>query len=129
MLISVPFVHSFAPALGLSMFLSAGSLGTPITTTSDAYQALAAGQFARAAELLAPAQSQAPHDPYVELDLGLAYQGVGRMDLAEPFYRGAMADGKDTVPPATTNASDAGKSVGMIACHNLQIGYQSRTVC
>jgi tetratricopeptide (TPR) repeat protein len=129
MLISVPFVHSLAPALGFSMFLSAGALGTSVTSTTPAYQALAAGEYAHAAELLSAALSQAPHDPYVELDLGLAYQGAGRMDLAEPFYRGAMVDGRDVVPPVTTNASDAGKSVGAIACENLQIGYHSRAAC
>jgi len=128
MLSTVPFVHSLAPAVGLTMFLAANPPAAPVTSDAPAYQALASGDYAQAAEMLASGPESAG-DPYVELDLGLAYQGVGRMDLAEPLYRRAIEDGKDTIPAVTTNARDAGKSLGEIACENMRIGFSDPTVC
>jgi hypothetical protein len=103
--------------------LAAAGCGTVgVDPSGDAYKALAAHDYAKAREDFAAAYAKEPHNPFVELDLGAAYQNLGRMDLAEPFYRGVMADGKGMKPQTTTNPSDAGKTLDQIACTNLQIG-------
>ena len=129
MLTFVPFVNSLAPKAVLGGFLALSALSSDITGSSTAYQALTSGNSSQAATDMVSAGQDTTRDPYFELDFGLAYQNVGRMDLAEPLYRAAMIDGADVVPPFTTNQSDQGKSIAQIACENLRIGYQSNDVC
>ena len=73
--------------------------------------------------------AQSPGDPYLQLDLATAYQGMGRMDLAEPLYRKVLVDGRNVVPMVTTNAGDEGKTLATIACENLKIGLASNPGC
>jgi hypothetical protein len=129
MLSFVPFVNNLAPKAVLGGFLALSALTSDITGKSTAYQALTSGDSSQAASDLASTVDSSAHDPYFELDFGLAYQNVGRMDLAEPFYRSAMIDGANVVPPLTTNANDRGKTIAQIACENLRIGYRSNNVC
>lgn len=129
MLTFVPFVNSLAPKAALGGFLALSALTSDITGNSTAYQTLSSGDSSQAAAELAPAGQNSARDPYFELDFGLAYQNAGRMDLAEPFYRAAIIDGANVIPPFTTNATDQGKSIGQIACENLRIGYQADNVC
>jgi hypothetical protein len=130
MLSFVPFVNTLAPKAALGSFLVLSALSSSgITGNSIAYKALASGDSSQAASDMASANTASPQDPYFELDFGLAYQNAGRMDLAEPFYRVAMIDGANVVPPLTTNASDKGKTIGQIACENLRIGYGMDNVC
>ena len=129
MLYFVPFVNSLAPKAVLGGFLVLSAFSSAITGNSSAYQALMTGDSSQAAAEMASTGESFAHDPYFELDFGLAYQNAGRMDLAEPLYRAAIIDGANVVPPFTTNASDQGKSIAQIACENLRIGYRANNVC
>jgi hypothetical protein len=129
MLSFVPFVNSLAPKAALGGFLALSALSSDITGNSAAYKALTSGDSSQAASAMASASFDSAQDPYFELDFGLAYQNAGRMDLAEPFYRAAMTDGANIVPPVTTNAGDKGKTIAQIACENLRIGYGTSSVC
>jgi hypothetical protein len=129
MLHFVPFVNSLAPKAALGGFLVLSALSSDITGNSTAYEALTAGEPSQAAADMASSGVGSKPDPYFELDFGLAYQNTGRMDLAEPFYRAAMVDGANVIPPLTTNANDQGKTIAQIACENLRIGYQANNVC
>jgi hypothetical protein len=51
----------------------------------------------------------------VELNLAVSYQYLGRMDLAEPVYRGLLVEGRGVVPSTTMNATDSGKSLAEFA--------------
>jgi tetratricopeptide (TPR) repeat protein len=100
-----------------------------VDPSGQAYKALDAHDYGAAREAFAAAYAKDPHDPFVELDLGVAYQNLGRMDLAEPFYRGVIADGKGIKPVTTTNPSDAGKTLDQIACTNLRLGLNTDAGC
>jgi len=100
-----------------------------VDPSGQAYKALDAHDYGAAREAFAAAYSKDPHDPFVELDLGAAYQNLGRMDLAEPFYRGVMTDGKGIKPATTTNPSDEGKTLDQIACTNLRLGLKDQASC
>lgn len=119
----------FVPAILIVLGAAGCSTQESVSPNDEGYRALLAGDYAKAQSWFGPKQAQAPHDPFLELDLGLAYQNLGRMDLAEPLYRGTMVDGKGIVPETTTNPGDAGKSLDVIACQNLRIGLKSNTVC
>lgn len=74
------------------------------------------------------AQTANPHatasvDPSLDLALGLQYQQVGRLDLAEPFYRKAMTDGKSVRPAFAAVEESGSQTVAEIACKRLEIGY------
>jgi tetratricopeptide (TPR) repeat protein len=96
---------------------------------SEGYRALDAGDNAKARDIFWELYSKNPDDPFLELNLAAAFQGLGRMDLAEPFYRKAIEDGKDVVPEITSNKTDRGKSLGMIACTNLRLGLHDPNAC
>jgi len=96
-----------------------------VTVDDPGYKALGTGDYTKAREEFEPAQAKAPHDPYLELDLAVAYQQLGRMDLAEALYREAMVDGKNIVPPYTTFDRDKGKSIADIGCENIEIGLKT----
>lgn len=99
------------------------------TESTPGYDALAKGDYAAARDELAPLEAQSPHDPYLELNLGWAYQNLGRMDLAEPLYRAAIADGQSVVPAQTTNPDFQGKPLASIACANLKAGLNDPAAC
>ena len=114
----------------LGSLMAAGLVLAACATAADpGYDALAQGNYAKARDLLAPEQAQSPHDPYLELDLGWAYQNLGRMDLAEPLYRGAMADGGAAVAVEVSNPGSQGKTVATIACENLRAGLNNPNAC
>jgi len=117
-------IFGLGTAVGALVLLAACS-----TAGDPGYDALAQGDYVKARDILAPAQAQAPHDPYLQLDLGWAYQNLGRMDMAEPLYRGAMVDGQSAVAVRTTNPDQAGKTVAMIACENLRAGLNNAGAC
>jgi len=100
----------------------ASAQGDPVNPNSPGFIALENGDNATALADLRADNAQHPHSPYDELDLGLAYQRVGRMDQAEPLYRQAMVDGTDTHPSLTTTEWSKGMTVAQIACENLGIG-------
>ena len=100
-----------------------------VNPASPGYQALTSHNFAAARADFAEAYTKNPHDPFVELDLAAAYQNLGRMDLAEPFYRGVIADGKGIMPETTMLASDSGLTLDQIACKNLRMGLGANARC
>lgn len=96
-----------------------------VTADDPGYKALATGDFSFAQNEFQPKQAKDPHDPYLELDLAVAYQQLGREDLAEALDRQAMVDGKDVHPPYTTFPRDNGKSIAEIACENIAIAHKT----
>ncbi len=122
--------HSRKPGLSLVVpCIGAAILLAACTENSPGYDDLAKGDYAAAREELAPLQAQSPHDPYLELNLGWAYQNLGRMDLAEPLYRGAIVDGQNVVPAQTTSPEFQGKPLAAIACANLRAGLNNPAAC
>ena len=125
---STLYLRGMAPALlCIGVALSGCQSGPTASVTADdpGFQALASGDYQKSRDVFEPEQAKAPHDPYLELDLAVAYQQLGRMDLAEALYRQAMVDGKDVYPSVTTFDRDKGKSIGDIACENISIGMKS----
>jgi hypothetical protein len=118
-----------ASCLVLALTAAACSRTVGVDPSSQAYMDLNAHNYGAAREAFAAAYTKDPHDPFVELDLGVAYQNLGRMDLAEPFYVGVMEDGKGIKPITTTNPSDAGKTLDQIACTNLKLGLGKDANC
>jgi len=126
---------SMVSALPLTLILLAGCASNPndgnqtasddppvVSTNEPGFVALMNGDNATAAVDMQADEAKHPNDPYAQLDLGLAYQREGRMDLAEPQYRRAMADGEHAMPVQTTTEWSKGMSVAQIACENLSIG-------
>jgi hypothetical protein len=103
--------------------------GGSVTALDPGYRALDAGDYGKARDVFAPAQAESPHDPYLQLDLGLAYQGLGQMNMAEPLYRQVLVDGRGVIPAVTTNPADAGRDLAYIACQNLRVGLKSNSAC
>src|ERR1700761_2979754 len=62
------------------------------------YDALDAGDYDKAVQYLTEAQRLRPDDPYVALDLGVAYQSLGKNDEARAAYEKAVETGKGVVP-------------------------------
>ncbi len=121
-------LRCMAPALlCVGVALSGCQSGPTASVTGDdpGFQALGTGDYQKARDEFEPENAKTPHDPYLELDLGVAYQQLGRMDLAEALYRQAMADGATVRPDVTTFDRDKGKSIADIACENIAIGYKS----
>jgi outer membrane protein OmpA-like peptidoglycan-associated protein len=93
-----------------------------VTPKHPGYKALKAENFQAARDYLAETHAEDPNDAFAELNLGVAYQELGRMDLAEPLYRQAMTHGRGLTGVDTTQGWAAGKTVEEIACRNLEIG-------
>jgi len=110
----------------LALTLAAcSSTGASVTVDDAGYKALGTGDYTTSQNEFQPKQAQNPHDPYLELDLAVAYQQLGRLDLAESLNRGAMVDGKDVKPEYTTFPRDAGKTIAEIACENIGIAHHT----
>ncbi len=93
------------------------------------YQTLVAEHYTDARDKFAAEHVDHPNDPLVQLDLGLSYQKLGRMDLAEPLYREAMVGGTNIIPDVTTTDQSRGLTVAVIACNNLKFGLQDAGAC
>lgn len=93
------------------------------------YRDLKDQHWDRARDGFIDALARHPEDSLVKLDLGLSYQKLGRMDLAEPLYRQAMIDGTQLVPDETTTDESRGLTVAVIACNNLKYGLQDYNAC
>ena len=127
--VAVKNANRIVPTFALAALLAGCASGSSVTANDPGYKALVSGDFSGARDEFAVAQAKSPHDPYLQLDLGTAYQGMGRMDLAEPLYRQVLVDGANVVPVATTNPSDAGKTLATIACENLRLGLRMDPGC
>lgn len=100
-----------------------GVMGSSASVSPDeqAFKDIATGDYAFSQKDFQPRQAKAPRDAYLELDLAAAYQGLGRMDLAEALDRQAMVDGKDVYPDTVSFDRDKGKTIAYIACENISI--------
>ncbi|MGD0191532.1 MAG: tetratricopeptide repeat protein [Rhizomicrobium sp.] len=107
----------------------AGCADSSPSPSDQGFAALQSGDYTKARDIFADIHAKDPHDAMAELNLAVAYQNMGRMDLAEPLYRGVMVDGKSVILPRTTNASDANKSLADIACTNLKLGLKDKAGC
>jgi hypothetical protein len=122
------FGFRFVPFVALAL-LAAGCGGGGVDASNEGFKALNAGDYAKSRDVFAAMHAKDPHDPFIELNLAVSYQNLGRMDLAEPLYRGVLVDGKGVVPSATTNSTDARKSLADIACTNLRLGLKNPSTC
>lgn len=82
-------------------------------------EAVEAHDFAAAEQHLSEAAALDPADPYVQLDLGVAYQNLGRFDDARRAYALAAATGATVKPARVTDPNYAGRSVADLARDNL----------
>jgi Flp pilus assembly protein TadD len=83
------------------------------------FQAIEAHDFAKAAELLSEAAALTPDDPYIQLNLGVAYQNLGQLDKARAAYQHAVETGKDLRPARVTDPHYVARSVADLARDNL----------
>lgn len=116
------FMTQFAKVTALSIAvgaLTAGCESASVTPDSAGYKALLSGDYATARNDFSPEQTKAPNDAYLELDLAVAYQQLGRTDLADALNRQAMANGRDIIPYYTTSDRGRGKSIADLACENI----------
>ena len=96
-----------------------------VTSNSAGYKALQSGDYAEARNQFEPDLVKAPHDAYLELDLAVADQQLGRTVAAEKLDREAMANGHDVVPPYDMFGRDQGKSIADIACENIALAHNT----
>lgn len=120
------FLRQVLPMACLAFALAAcESESASVTEDDPGYKALYSGDYQTSQREFEPMQAKNPHDPYLQLDLAVAYQQLGRLDLAEALNRQAMVDGKNVYPPHTTFARDNGKSIADIACENIGISHHT----
>lgn len=112
-----------------AVLLLAACASEPLQPSDAGFRALKLRHYQEAQKAFAQQLAKDPHNPLIELDLAVADQDLGRMDLAAPLYRRVMTDGRDIVPVATTNASQAGMTLPTIACMNLRLGLHDNRVC
>lgn len=83
------------------------------------FEALQAQDYAAAEQHLSEAAQLDPDDPYVELNLGVAYQRLGELDKARTAYEHAAATGEAVKPVRVTDPRYSGRSVADLARDNL----------
>ena len=110
-----------AVPLGLVLLAAAGC-GEVYNTrfTSPGYKDAAAANDTEAGKYYAGAVKETANEPYYALNLASAYQAQGRMDLAAPYYRQALDQGKD-VRPAKVTSGSVNRTLAEIACDNLKL--------
>ncbi|MGB8841253.1 MAG: tetratricopeptide repeat protein [Aliidongia sp.] len=82
-------------------------------------EAIEAHDFAAAERYLVEAAGQEPDDPYILLNLGVAYQNLGKLDEARAAYRHAAETGEHLKPVRVTDPHYAGRSIADLARDNL----------
>ena len=114
---------SFAFAGAILLLLLAGCGADSGQALNLAYrqgfEAIEAHDFVTAERALAEAARLAPDDPYVALNLGVAYQNLGQLDQARAAYLQAIETGGKTKPTRVTDPHYAGRSVADLARDNL----------
>jgi Flp pilus assembly protein TadD len=83
------------------------------------FEAMQAHDFAKAKQHLGEAAQLAPDDPYVALNLGVAYQNLGELDKARAAYLQAVKIGEGVKPARVTDPHYAGRTVAELARDNL----------
>jgi outer membrane protein OmpA-like peptidoglycan-associated protein len=118
-LASVPSAARVIPA-GMMLLAIAGCAERFNTRwTSPGYRAFNGNDAAATARYYEGAVRETPNEPYYELNLATAYQALGRMDQAAPWYRLVFEHGAD-VRPARVTAGSANRTLAEIACDNLR---------
>jgi Tfp pilus assembly protein PilF len=79
------------------------------------YQALQQQDYGAAEAAYRQAAANLPHDAYVELNLGVAEEHLGKLDAARDAYRLAIVDGKGVAPVDVTDPNYAGRTVAQLA--------------
>ncbi len=85
----------------------------------EGYEALKAADYAGAERSLSEAARELPEDPYVQLDLGVTEQNLGKRDLARAAYARAMDLGKTAQSRDVTDPRYAGRTVAQLAKDDL----------
>lgn len=88
--------------------------------TSAGYRAFEPASAAATARYYEGAVKETPNEPYYELNLAAAYQALGQMDKAAPYYRLVFDHGAN-VRPARTTSGSATRTLAEIACDNLKV--------
>jgi Tfp pilus assembly protein PilF len=83
------------------------------------FEAVQAHDFAKAAQYLGEAAQIDPNDPYVQLNLGVAYQNLGEMDKARAAYEQAVKTGQGVRPTRVTDPRYSGRTVAELARDDL----------
>ena len=83
------------------------------------FEAMQAHDFAKAAQYFEDAAKQAPDDPYVALNLGVAYQKLGALDKARTAYQRAIKTGQGVRPARVTDPHYSGRTVAELAADDL----------
>ena len=68
---------------------------SPRPVPDQGWNLLVAGDYQAAQAYYQGKLAEDPNDPYVNLNLGVAYEELGDMDLAVTHYQLAVANGKD----------------------------------
>jgi len=114
----------------LAIALAVAGCGTiGVDPESAGYKSLEAGDYAKARDYFWALYSKNPDDPFVELDLAISFQGLGRMDLAEPFFRQVLENGRNVVAPVGRKADSNDKTLADIACTNLRRDLHDQADC
>jgi outer membrane protein OmpA-like peptidoglycan-associated protein len=117
---SVPASAARIVPIGIMLLTVAGCAERFNTRwTSPGYRAFNGNDAAATARYYEGAVRETPNEPYYELNLATAYQALGRMDQAAPYYRLVFEHGAD-VRPARVTAGSANRTLAEIACDNLR---------
>jgi Flp pilus assembly protein TadD len=119
----------FGMTLVAVMLAAAGCGSMGVDPTTEGYKALEAGDYAKARDFFWEMYTRHPDDPFVELNLAASYQGLGRIDLAEPFYRQVLENGRNVAAPVTRNTDKSDKTLAEIACTNLRRDLHNLANC
>lgn len=93
--------------------------GGPSAEATSGYNALKAGNYAKARTDLEKAYAKAPNDPYVQLNLGAAYQNTGEMAKARDLFTKVLVSGKNEVATDSSDPNKTGQTLAQIAQANL----------
>jgi hypothetical protein len=123
------FSRSCAAAALLLAGCAASGPPAGISPSDPGYLALERGDYEAAKVAFTAELASHPNNPYIQLDLALAQQKTGHMDLAEPLYRAVLVTGRGVYPSAITTDTAAGMSLDQIACENLRAGLGNPKAC
>jgi Flp pilus assembly protein TadD len=108
-LVSCQPIEDFSPSHALDM----------PSETEKGYAALAAGDYPTAVRWLTIAATLTPDNPYLMLDLGAAYQKLGRFDDAQQRYQILVDTAREVTPGNVTDPTLQGKTLAQIAAADL----------
>jgi Flp pilus assembly protein TadD len=103
--------------------VSCGHRPTPVEQAREAfqrgYEALSREDYGSAERYFQAAADLAPGDAFVQLDLGVAEQHLGKTDAARAAWRRAIDLGKDVKPRDVTDPRYSALTVSQLAADDL----------